>query len=562
MTVWTIHKVNNETPKGTRSYENLPYTIEYNLDDHESVLCVYFVYEGLKFSGWVADDCKNETVVHLVLCTDKSYGITAFPKLTFLNEEVDWTYSEKYCDYTYYSDLIELFEQVYFVTLFQDSRKLTITSDISFWSEPNSEEYRKYTSVVVFDESVCQSCHGEISYFLPSSEFLLPDGLLFIDCTKIIDAMMCEHQTDLKLFVEMSSVIIVNKVSLKNISVSSTVECEEQCIALTTYGINCAGFNYNWKLQECSLLAYLEDCKCSSFILSETEGMSAFLVQPYSITVRESNPITIDIPRVSPELRIQDNDDNDSTVTDSQASTLVETATTTKPSSTVGDNVAASTLVERATTTKPSSTAGDNAAEKTGTFKPIHQSGSTEIRIQDKDNTDPMVTNQQPSTLAERATTKPSSTVGDSYAATTGSFKPIHKHGSTEIRIQDNDNKDLMVTSQQSITGGYKTINKPGSTELGIEDNDNTDPMVTDQQPSTLVNTATTTKSTSTFGENDAGRVLTITMGLIGAVACGILIYKAPPMLHQVENMKLRLADIFREGQPTSDGIFKICREE
>ncbi|VDI67740.1 Hypothetical predicted protein [Mytilus galloprovincialis] len=253
----------------------------------------------------------------------------------------------------------------------------------------------------------------------------------------------------------MSSVIIVNKVSLKNISVSSTVECEEQCIALTTYGINCAGFNYNWKLQECSLLAYLEDCKCSSFILSETEGMSAFLVQPYSITVRESNPITIDIPRVSPELRIQDNDDNDSTVTDSQASTLVETATTTKPSSTDGDNV----------------------AEKTGTFKPIHQSGSTEIRIQDKDNTDPMVTNQQ-----QRATTKPSSTVGDSAAATTGSFKPIHKHGSTEIRIQDNDNKDLMVTSQQSITGGYKTINKPGSTELGIEDNDNTDPMVTDQQ--------------------------------------------------------------------------------
>lgn len=76
MTVWTIHKVNNETPKGTRSYENLPYTIEYNLDDYESVLCVYFVYEGLKFSGWVADDCKNETVVHLVLCTDKSYGIT------------------------------------------------------------------------------------------------------------------------------------------------------------------------------------------------------------------------------------------------------------------------------------------------------------------------------------------------------------------------------------------------------------------------------------------------------------------------------------------------------
>ncbi|XP_076089967.1 uncharacterized protein LOC143061999 [Mytilus galloprovincialis] len=255
------------------------------------------------------------------------------------------------------------------------------------------------------------------------------------------------------------------------------------------------------------------------------------------------------------------------------SSTLVETATTTKPSSTVGDNVAdifkptnksesteiriqdndntyqmvinkqPSTLVERATTTKPSSTAEDNAAEKTGTFKPIHQSGSTEIRIQDKDNTDPMVTNQQPSTLAERATTKPSSTVGDSAAATTGSFKPIHKHGSTEIRIQDNENKDLMVTSQQSITGGYKTINKPGSTELGIEDNDNTDPMVTDQQPSTLVNTATTTKSTSTFGENDAGRVLTITMGLIGAVACGILIYKAPPMLHQVENMKLRLAD-------------------
>ncbi|CAG2226076.1 unnamed protein product [Mytilus edulis] len=308
MTVWTIHKVNNETPKGTRSYENLPYTIEYNLDDHESVLCVYFVYEGLKFSGWVADDCKNETVVHLVLCTDKSYGIT-----------------------------------------------------------------------------------------------------------------------DLKLFVEMSSVIIVNKVSLKNISVSSTVECEEQCIALTTYSINCAGFNYNWKLQECALLAYLEDCKCSSFILSETEGMSAFLVKPYSIRVIEYNPITIDIPRGSPELRIQDNDDTDSTVTDSQASTLVERATTTKPSSTAGDNAAASTLVER-------------------------------------------------------ATTKPSSTVGDSYAATTGSFKPIHKHGSTEIRIQDNDNKDLMVTSQQSITGGYKTINKPGSTELGIEDNDNTDPMVTDQQ--------------------------------------------------------------------------------
>lgn len=38
----------------------------------------------------------------------------------------------------------------------------------------------------------------------------------------------------------------------------------------------------------------------------------------FLVTVRESNPITIDIPRVSPELRIQDNDDNDSTVTDSQ----------------------------------------------------------------------------------------------------------------------------------------------------------------------------------------------------------------------------------------------------
>ncbi|CAC5421401.1 unnamed protein product [Mytilus coruscus] len=336
ITIWTIHKVNNETPKGARSYENVPYTIEYNLDDLESVLCVYFVYEELKFSGWEADDCKNAAVVHHVLCDDGVNGIMdteAFPKLTFYDKKVVWTEAKKYCEYTN-STLIDLYSELYVVSLFEDSLKLNLTSLTSFWSESP-------TSSVVFDESMCEFGVGElISHeFGIELQILLSDEFKFketsTDCTNPIHAIMCKKQTEINPFVEMNNSMIVNRVSLKNISVSSTVECEEQCITLITYGINCAGFNYNWTLEECSLLAHLEDCTCFDFVLSKTEGMSAFLVIPYTITIGEYKPLN---EPGSTELRIQDNDNTDPMVTDQQASTLGKTAPTTKPTSTVGNN--------------------------------------------------------------------------------------------------------------------------------------------------------------------------------------------------------------------------------
>ncbi|CAC5421398.1 unnamed protein product [Mytilus coruscus] len=115
------------------------------------------------------------------------------------------------------------------------------------------------------------------------------------------------------------------------------------------------------------------------------------------------------------------------------------------------------------------------------------------------------------SSLVKTATTtKPTSTVGENAAVTIGEYKPI---------------------------------NEPGSTELLIQDNDNTDPMVTDQHTSTLEKTASTTKPTSTVEDDAAGRLLTITMGFICTVSCVILIYKAAPILHQVQNMELSLAD-------------------
>lgn len=40
------------------------------------------------------------------------------------------------------------------------------------------------------------------------------------------------------------------------------------------------------------------------------------------------------------------------------------------------------------------------------------------------------------------------------------------------------------------------------------------------------------------------GQVLTITMGLMSAVACSILIYKAATILNHVKNMKSTLADV------------------
>ncbi|CAC5421400.1 unnamed protein product [Mytilus coruscus] len=290
ITIWTIHKVNNETPKGARSYENVPYTIEYNLDDLESVLCVYFVYEELKFSGWEADDCKNAAVVHHVLCDDGVNGIMdteAFPKLTFYDKKVVWTEAKKYCEYTN-STLIDLYSELYVVSLFEDSLKLNLTSLTSFWSESP-------TSSVVFDESMCEFGVGElISHeFGIELQILLSDEFKFketsTDCTNPIHAIMCKKQT-----------------------------------------------------------------------------------------------VTI---------------------------------------------------------------------------------------------------------------------------------------------------------------GEYKPLNEPGSTELRIQDNDNTDPMVTDQQASTLGKTAPTTKPTSTVGNNAEGRILTIIMGLICTVSCVILIYKAAPILHQVKHMESSLAD-------------------
>ncbi|CAC5421399.1 unnamed protein product [Mytilus coruscus] len=429
ITIWTIHKVKHETPKGTRFYENVPYTIGYNLDDLESVLCVYFVYEEFKFKGWEADDCKNEVVTHHVLCAEAVNGITAFPKLTFDDEEVVWTEAKRYCEYTN-NTLINLFNEIYYVNIVEDLLTVNLTSMISFWSEP--PKYLNVTSSVVSDKSVCEFGAGELISHIDNHGFELQlSDESFLDCSNPVHAITCEKQTEMNLFFEMRNSMIENKVLLKNISVSSTVECEEQCITLITYGIYCAGFNYNWTLQVCSLLANLEDCTCYNFVLSKTEGMSAFLVKPYTIII--------------------------------------------------------------------------------GEYKPVNELGSTELQIQDNDNTDHIVTNQQATILVKTATTTlPSSRDGDNAAVTIGDYKPTNELGSTEVRIQDNDN---------------------------------TDSMVTNQQPSTLVKTATTTKPTSTIGGNDAGRLLTITMGLICTVSCVVLVYKAAPILHQVKNMELSLAD-------------------
>ncbi|CAC5421397.1 unnamed protein product [Mytilus coruscus] len=383
--VWTIHKVNNETSKGNISYENVPYTIEYNLDDLESVLCVYFVYEDFKFSGWEADDCKNEAVMHHALCENDVNVIIdiAVSELTFYDEKVVWTEAKKYCEYTN-TTLIGKNTALYLITTFEVSLKLNSTSLMSLWRD--LPKYPNGSSSVVSDKPVSEFGVGRLSSYEFGFELiLLPmfDKFEFsesyTDRTNPIHAFMCEKQTEIIPFVENDNSMIVNKVPLKNISASSTVECEEQCITLITYGIHCAGFNYNWTLQECSLLGNLEDCiilTCHNFIFSKTEGMSAFLVRPYKITM--------------------------------------------------------------------------------------------------------------------------------------GEYKPIHEPGSTDLRIQDNDN---------------------------------TDPMVTDQQVSIFGKTATTTKPTSTIGGNDEGRLLTIIMGFICAVSCVILIYKAVPILHQVKNMKLLLAD-------------------
>ncbi|CAC5373028.1 unnamed protein product [Mytilus coruscus] len=101
----------------------------------------------------------------------------------------------------------------------------------------------------------------------------------------------------------------------------------------------------------------------------------------------------------------------------------------------------------------------------------------------------------------------------------------------------------FMVSNGKVTIGEYKPINEPESTELQIQDNDKTDPMVTDKKASTLGKTITTTKPASTDGSNAAGRLLTITIGLIGAVLGVILMYKAIPIVQKVQNMKLLFAD-------------------
>ncbi|XP_071154389.1 uncharacterized protein [Mytilus edulis] len=119
------------------------------------------------------------------------------------------------------------------------------------------------------------------------------------------------------------------------------------------------------------------------------------------------------------------------------------------------------------------------------------------------------------------------------------------------------------IVRPYSITiGEYKPINEHGvSTENEIQDNDNTYPMVTDQQASTLEKKATTTKPNRPDEGNAAGQVLTITMGLMSAVACSILIYKAATILNHVKNMKSTLADgkiTKKEVEEQLNGAFTI----
>ncbi|VDI04195.1 Hypothetical predicted protein [Mytilus galloprovincialis] len=212
-------------------------------------------------------------------------------------------------------------EKEYLPLVLADLNPVTL---VLFWSDLSNNQ----NGLVVSDEPARTFGVGRLSYYEIGSELIIIPIIAMSD-----NFELNESYTDEKIpFIENNNSMIVNKVWLKNISANSTVECEEQCISLISYGIHCAGFNYNWKLEECSLLGNLEDCiilSCRDFIFSKTEGMSAFIVRPYSITIGEYKPINEH--GVSTENEIQDNDNTYPMVTDQQASTLEKKATTTNP---------------------------------------------------------------------------------------------------------------------------------------------------------------------------------------------------------------------------------------
>ncbi|CAG2256910.1 unnamed protein product [Mytilus edulis] len=68
LSFWTIHKVNNQTPKGERFYTESP--VENFMYDYSFPLCVYHVYERYNNRlGWEADNCLGKK--QYVMCSNR-----------------------------------------------------------------------------------------------------------------------------------------------------------------------------------------------------------------------------------------------------------------------------------------------------------------------------------------------------------------------------------------------------------------------------------------------------------------------------------------------------------
>ncbi|XP_071156083.1 uncharacterized protein [Mytilus edulis] len=315
--IWTIHKVNNETPKATRSTDNFPSTIGYNLSDLESVLCVYLVYEDLTLRGWEADECKNETVVHYPLCDD---SVHASMEITLYQEKVDWKEAKSYCEYKS-SALINLDSSFNYVRLFAASTfelnlkrfelnqsRFTIF-EVLFWVEP-----LKYPDAVV-EETMCD--YGVV---LPP-----PFGFYYMErdresCTKPLHYIMCIKQTEKISFVQVTYNVTNDVLLLTSIIASRPAECEEHCIAIIKYGIDCDGFNFNRTSHECLFLAvpyefYLYESRNPAVFVSYkyeiTDEMLVFLVTYGKVTIGEYKLMNEDESR---EFQIQNHYNTASTV--------------------------------------------------------------------------------------------------------------------------------------------------------------------------------------------------------------------------------------------------------
>ncbi|VDI12676.1 Hypothetical predicted protein [Mytilus galloprovincialis] len=246
-------------------------------------------------------------------------------EITLYQEKVNWREAKSYCEYKS-SALINLDSGFNYARLFGASTfELNLKSGVLFWVQP-----LKYPDAVV-EETMCD--YGVV---LPP-----PIGFYIIEtyresCTKPLHDIMCEKQTENISFVQVTYKFTVDVLLLTSIIASTPVECEEHCIAIIKYGIDCDGFNFNWTSHECLFLAvpykfYLNELRNPADFVSYrydiTDEMLVFLVTYGKVTIGEYKPMNED---ESTEFQIQNYYNT--------ASTVGKTITTPKPTSTGGGN--------------------------------------------------------------------------------------------------------------------------------------------------------------------------------------------------------------------------------